>query len=101
MLLEVHPEARHPLEHGLQALVEGEDGGPLAAGGGGQGVLDRQRRLATPGRADQQHAGAELDAAAEQGVEFRVVRLEHAPLLPVVVLGGDQPREHVQPAATG
>ena len=95
---DVHPEARRPLQDGLDPLVEGEDDGPLAAARRGPGVLDGERRFAAPGRAEEDRAGAVLEAPAQQGVQLRVVGLEQAPLLAADVLAGDEPREDVQPA---
>ena len=95
---DVHPQARGPLQDGLQPLVEGEDRGPLAAGRRRPRILDGERRLAAAGGAEQDRAGPVLEPAAHQGIQLGVAGLEQAPLLAVIVLGGDEPREDVEAA---
>ena len=96
VLRDVHPEARRPLQDGLQPLVEGEDRGPLAAGRRGPRILEGERRLAAPGGAEEDRTGAVLEAPAHQRIQLGVAGLEEAALLAVVVLGGDEPREDVE-----
>ena len=59
----------------LRALVEHEDDRLLAALGGRDAELRGDRRLAGAGAADDQRAGAFLDAAAQQRVERRDARM--------------------------
>ena len=96
VLRDVHPEARRPLQDGLEPLVEGEDGGPLAAVRRGPRVLEGERRFAAAGRPEEDRAGAVLEAAAQEGVQLDVAGFEQAPLLAVVMLRGDEPRKDVE-----
>ena len=70
LLLEVDAEAAAAREQRVGALVEDEDDRLLAAPGRRDAELRGDGRLAGAGAADDQRAGAFLDAAAEQRVEL-------------------------------
>ena len=94
------PSSSQRDEQRLRALVEDEHRGALAARGRGRGELRRQRRLAGAGGADDQRARALFDAAAEQRVELGDAARQLARASDVLpVLGRDQPREDLEPAA--
>ena len=69
--------------------------------GGRDRELRGQRRLAGAGGADDQRAGALLDAAAEQRVELGDAARQLGARRRLPVLGGDQARKHLEAAAVG
>src|SRR5512135_2169609 len=96
VLRDVHPEARRPLQDGLQPLVEGEDRCPLAAGRRGPRILEGERRLAAAGGAEEDRTGPVRDAPAHQQIQLGVAGFEEAALLAELMLGGDEPRKDVE-----
>ena len=64
-------EAARPVEQQRAGLLEGEDGGMVAATRRAHRVLHGDRRLAGSRRPQQQRGGAAVDAAAEQLVQPR------------------------------
>ena len=71
----------------------------VAARGRGGGVLQGDGRLAGARRADQQRAGAAVDAAAEQRIERRHAAADRLARNGGDVLRRDEAREDVEPAA--
>src|SRR5690242_19502926 len=62
-------------------------------------IAQGHRRFAGPGRADQKGAGAAVEAAAEHLVQFRRHAADFLLTEGSRMLGGDKPREYVQPAS--
>ena len=80
------------------ALVEREEYRVFVALGRCNGVGQRERRLADAGRADKQRIGPPLETSAEKLVELGIAarRVVSGELL--VMLGGDETREDIEPA---
>src|SRR4028118_289039 len=66
VLLHPHAEPLGAADPGGRRLLEAVDAGLLAAGRRGRDVLRGQGRLANSRRAEEHHAGAAVDAAAEE-----------------------------------
>ncbi len=65
---------------------------------GGDGELGRQCRFAGSGGANDERAGPFFDAAAEQRVELGDIAAQLGAGGELPVFGGDQSREHLEPA---
>ncbi len=83
---------------GADVLVEHVGRDPPPAVAGGDGELGRDRRLAGPGRAEQERAGPHRQPAVEQGVERAVAAGQALVGVRGVVLGGDEAGEDVEAA---
>ena len=93
------PRPARARQQRVEALVEDEQRRALAARGRRRHELGGERRLAGPGRADDQRAGAPLEAAAEQRVQLGDAAGELLHRRRRAVLAGDQPRKDLEPAA--
>src|SRR6185369_5156350 len=99
MLAQRHAEPVQPREQGVRALVEDEERRAHAALGGARTEERRDRGLARARSALDQRARAALDSAAEEVVEPRDPAL-HAPARRLAaMLGRDEARKDLQPAA--
>ena len=101
VLPQVDPQAGGAGQQRVEALVEDEQRRVLAALGRRRHELRGQRRLAGPGRADDQRAGAALDAAAEQGVQLGDAAGELFHDWGRAVLAGDQARKDLDAPRAG
>src|SRR6267378_2001119 len=89
-----HPQRFRARRERVDALVEGVDGGGLAASRGGRRILRGQHRLARAGGTDEERAGPAIEAAAQEGVQLRDPAGDGLGGKRLVVLRRDQPREH-------
>ena len=96
--LEIEAQAAGAQVQRLDPFVEGEQGDVLAAGDRRQRIAERQRRLARPGRPDDQRGRPPIDAAAEQGVQIGNAAREDRLVELRRLLGRHQTREDAQPA---
>src|SRR5947209_312916 len=95
---QIHAQTLRAFQERVDALIEDEEGRPLAALGRRLGIARRQRRLAASRGSHEQGAGAVVDAAAEEIVELLDARRQHLPVMLFAMFGGDETREDVEAA---